>query len=213
MIVILDYGMGNPGSILNMVRRAGGSAVVSSDLDIIASASAIILPGVGSFNNGITKLKQSGILALLEKKVMDEKIPFLGICLGMQLLFDKSEEGDAEGLGWIPGFVKKFDISSFEETKRLKIPHMGWNLVTPKEFETLYKNMEEEARFYFVHSYHVVCAKQEHILATTNYGYEFVSSVRNNNIWGAQFHPEKSHRFGLMFFRNFLKEAKCLEQE
>ena len=208
MIVILDYGMGNAGSILNMIRRVGGDAVISSEEAAIMSATSIILPGVGAFDNGTNKLRSSGILAPLESRVFDDKVPFLGVCLGMQLLFNKSEEGVSNGLGWIPGEVKRFDFSSAGH-KNLKIPHMGWNLVHPVGYDSLFKGLEEEARFYFVHSYHVVCDDQKDHLGTTEYGYQFVSSVRHDNIYGVQFHPEKSHRFGRTLFKNFLELSAC----
>ena len=207
MIAVLDYGMGNSASIFNMIRKAGGEARICTSPESLESASAILLPGVGAFDNGITKLKESGFLAVLENKVLNEKKPFLGICLGMQLLFEKSEEGNLPGLGWLKGKVTKFDFSSLDSPKPLKVPHMGWNLVRPHNYHDLYAGLENEARFYFVHSFHVNCDNQSDIIATANYGYEFTCSVRHDNIWGAQFHPEKSHRFGIQFFKNFLKEV------
>ena len=192
--------------MLNMIRKAGGRAELCSNPLDLASASAVILPGVGSFDNGIDKLKKSGFLEVLEKIVLVDKLPFLGVCLGMQLLFDKSEEGKSPGLGLIEGDVTRFDFADMRSHERLKIPHMGWNLVYPKSNENLFYGLEEEARFYFVHSYHVNCTYSSDILATANYGYEFTCAVRRENIWGAQFHPEKSHRFGIQFFKNFLKE-------
>ena len=208
MIIILDYGMGNTGSILNMIRKVGGQATITSDNDLIMAASAIILPGVGAFDNGMTKLKSSGILEPLELQVLRNKIPFLGICLGMQLLFEKSEEGHLNGLGWIPGDVKRFDFSAIEQ-RGLKIPTMGWNEVQLAGNSPLFRGLEEEARFYFVHSYHVVCSSNENALATANYGYPYVSAVQNENIYGVQFHPEKSHRFGMTLFKNFLEMSSC----
>lgn len=206
MIKVLDYGMGNTASMLNMIRKAGGQAELCTAPSDLESASAIILPGVGSFDNGMTKLENSGLLEVLCSKVVEEKTPFLGVCLGMQLLFEKSEEGNLPGLGWIKGDVTRFDFTDIHTNERLKVPHMGWNLVHPKTYGNVFAGLEDEARFYFVHSYHVNCAHSSDILATTNYGYEFVCSVRHDNIWGAQFHPEKSHRFGIQFFKNFLKE-------
>ena len=208
MIVILDYGMGNPGSILNMIRKIGGNAIISIDREVIKNATALILPGVGSFDNGMTKLLNLDILDIVKKKVLGDKIPFLGICLGMQLLFEKSEEGNKPGLGWIPGEVKRFDFSNPETSKYLKIPHMGWNSININSND-LFCEFEDSARFYFVHSYHVVCANPDHILATTFYGYEFASIVNKDNIWGTQFHPEKSHRYGLLLLNNFLNSIKC----
>lgn len=208
MIVILDYGMGNPCSILNMIRRVGGQALIASDEKSISSASAIILPGVGSFDNGMQKLHTTGILLHLERRVLQDKVPFLGICLGMQLLFEKSQEGSMEGLGWIHGEVKRFDFTAVGK-QGLKVPHMGWNVVQPTNYDSLFKGLEGESRFYFVHSYHAVCANQENALGITDYGYPFVSSVQHENIFGVQFHPEKSHRFGMMLFKNFLEISSC----
>jgi len=208
MIKVLDYGMGNTASMLNMIRKAGGQAKLCSNPKEFCSATMIILPGVGAFDNGIEKLTNSGLLEALKQKVLEDKVPFLGVCLGMQLLFDKSEEGKLPGLGWIKGDVTRFDFSSIQSNGRLKVPHMGWNVVNPKTYDNLFAGLEDEARFYFVHSYHVNCSDPSDILATANYGYEFICSVRHENIWGAQFHPEKSHRFGVQFFKNFLKKIE-----
>jgi imidazole glycerol-phosphate synthase subunit HisH len=209
MIVILDYGMGNPGSILNMLRKSGGDARITADHVEVAKASAIILPGVGSFDNGMQKLEALGLVRLLNTKVVDEKTPFLGICLGMQLLFDQSEEGLLPGLGWIKGGVIRFDFSQSEDRSRLKVPHMGWNLVNPLQYDTLFKGLESEARFYFVHSYHGICSDKSNVIALSNYGYDFACAVKKDNIFGVQFHPEKSHRFGLALFKNFLEHLAC----
>jgi imidazole glycerol-phosphate synthase subunit HisH len=209
MIIILDYGMGNPSSVLNMLRKSGGEGVITADPSLICKATAIILPGVGSFDNGITKLEALGVLDILVKKVVNEKTPFLGICLGMQLLFERSEEGDMPGLGWIKGEIKKFDFSTIENQETLKIPHMGWNLVYPANSKNIFNSLKDETRFYFVHSYHVVCKNQDNVLATSQYGYNFTCAVRKDNIFGVQFHPEKSHRFGLTLFKNFLEYVNC----
>lgn len=208
MIAVLDYGMGNSAAVLNMVRIAGAQAYVCSSPNDLEEASAILLPGVGAFDNGMDKLKNSGFLDVLEKKVIQEKKPFLGICLGMQLLFKKSEEGRLEGLGWLDGDVTKFDFADLALSRPFKVPHMGWNLVMPNNFDCLYAGLEEEARFYFVHSYHVNCENPLDVLAISRYGYEFTCSVHRENIWGAQFHPEKSHQFGIRFFKNFLKKIE-----
>jgi imidazole glycerol-phosphate synthase subunit HisH len=209
MIVILDYGMGNTASILNMVRKAGGSAVISADLQAVKEARAIILPGVGAFDNGMNKLASLGLIELLRNKIVVEKTPFLGVCLGMQLLFDRSAEGELPGLGWIKGSVTRFDFSLINDCSRLKIPHMGWNLIKPAKNSLLFKGMEDKGRFYFSHSYHAVGAQAADVSATSFHGYDFTCAVRKDNIFGAQFHPEKSHRFGLMLFKNFLRYAKC----
>lgn len=206
MIKVLNIGIGNIASLTNMLRKAGSETELCSKSDDLDGAKAIILPGVGSFDNGINRLAGSGLLDALQQKVFDERVPILGVCLGMQLLFETSEEGNLPGLGWLKGNVTRFDFSGLKHDKPLKIPHMGWNLIKPKSHESLYAGLEEEARYYFVHSYHVNCVNTSDILATANYGYEFTCSIKHNNIWGAQFHPEKSHRFGLQFFKNFLKE-------
>jgi imidazole glycerol-phosphate synthase subunit HisH len=207
MIAILDYGMGNPGSIQNMLQKIGGKAVITADHDLIDSASAIILPGVGAFDNGMLKLRSKGIVDLLEIKVKQEGTPLLGICLGMQLLFSYSEEGTEHGLDWVEGKVRKFDFLEAGIPSQ-KIPHMGWNTIQAKKANSLFKGLEDLARFYFVHSYHAVCDKQEDLLATAFYGYDFACAVQNNNIYGVQFHPEKSHRFGMVLLKNFLEIIK-----
>jgi len=208
MILILDYGMGNPGSMLNMLRRIGAQAVISSDVAVVKSASAVVLPGVGAFDNGMQKLVSVGILEPLAQRVLGDKIPFLGVCLGMQLLFDSSEEGAEHGLGWIPGHVRRFDFSQLDRSD-LKIPHMGWNIASATRADSLFKDMDRDSRFYFVHSYHAICSDASHVLSTTEYGYPFVSAVQKDNIFGVQFHPEKSHRFGLALLKNFAELAGC----
>ena len=206
MIVILDYGMGNTGSIINMIRRIGGDAVISADERDIFTAAALILPGVGAFDNGMKRLRASGMLPLIEKCVFEDKIPFLGICLGMQLLFDSSEEGTLPGLAWISGRVKRFDFSG-TNVNGLKIPHMGWNLVAPKQDHPLFVGLGADARFYFVHSYHAVCSDEHHAIAFTEYGYSFACAVQKENIFGVQFHPEKSHKFGMTLLKNFVEQV------
>ena len=205
MIVILDYGMGNTGSIINMIRHVGGDAVISADEQTISTAAALILPGVGAFDSGMEKLRASNMLALVEKCVLKEKIPFLGICLGMQLLFDSSEEGLLPGLGWISGRVERFDFSGINENG-LKIPHMGWNLVASRHNHPLFASLGAGARFYFVHSYHAVCSDEHHAIAFAEYGYSFACAVQKENIFGVQFHPEKSHKFGMTLFKNFVEQ-------
>lgn len=205
MISVIDYGMGNTASIINMIRKAGGEGFACKSPEELAGASAVLLPGIGAFDNGMMKLTNSGFLDALSRKVLNDKVPFLGICLGMQLLFDKSEEGELPGLGWLSGNVTKFDFSSDIERRSLKVPHMGWNTVTPTERSPLYLGLENEARFYFAHSYHVNCHDPSDVLTTAHHGYDFTCSVHRKNIWGSQFHPEKSHRFGVQFFKNFLQ--------
>lgn len=202
MIVIIDYGMGNLHSIKNMLKKIGYASVITSDKDIISKAEKIILPGIGAFDNAMTNIADLGILDLLNHKALVEKIPVLGVCLGMQLLTEKSEEGTLKGLGWIKGETKKFQL----ENANLKIPHMGWNVVLPTDYSTIFKGMDnEEIRFYFVHSYYVYCEKQENILAQTDYGGLFTCAVQADNIFATQYHPEKSHRFGMNLYTNFAK--------
>jgi glutamine amidotransferase len=209
MVIIIDYGMGNTGSILNMIRKVGGEAIISSDIADIERASGIVLPGVGAFDHGMKKLNELGILPVLEKRVLIDKVPFLGVCLGMQLLFSSSDEGKSKGLGWIPGSVKKFDFKNIDNQLRLKVPHMGWNIVKPKDSSQLFSGIDEELRYYFVHSFYVQCDSIEHSLATCNYGNEFTCSVSKENIFGVQFHPEKSHKFGMQLFKNYMDITLC----
>jgi len=204
MIVVIDNAMGNAGSVLNMIKRAGGSAVISAEPEVIAQADKLLQPGVGAFDKGITNLKNASFFSTLERKVLEDKTPFLGICLGMQMLFDQSEEGELPGLGWINGKVMRFDFTQ-DAMKTLKIPHMGWNIVYPAKENSLLPVNEAELRYYFVHSYHVVCDDPCDVLAYSHYGYDFNCAVQHNNIYGAQFHPEKSHRFGIALIKNFIE--------
>jgi glutamine amidotransferase len=198
MIAILDYGIGNLKSVYNMFKKIGIESIVTSDIEIIRQADKYLLPGVGSFDHGIKSLKNASFFKILESEVLEKKKPILGICLGMQLLTNSSEEGNEKGLGWIDANTVKFDLKD----KSLSVPHMGWNLVKPINTDTLFFDLND-SRFYFVHSYHVLCKKKEDILATAHYGEEFTCSICNNNIYGVQFHPEKSHKFGMQLLRNF----------
>ncbi|MEE9441118.1 MAG: imidazole glycerol phosphate synthase subunit HisH [candidate division Zixibacteria bacterium] len=199
MIIIVDYGMGNLRSIQNMLKHLNVSSEISSDREIISAASKIILPGVGSFEKAVENIDRLGIRDLLIEKARHEKIPFLGICLGMQLLGDSSEEGTLPGLGLVPGRSAKFNF----ESNKMKIPHMGWNTVSIIKDDVLFGNMHEDSRFYFVHSYHFVCENETDILTITEYGNNFISAISNENIRGVQFHPEKSHKFGMKLLKNF----------
>lgn len=204
MIVIVDYGMGNLGSILNMLKKIGAPpSIISSDPKEIQGAKKLILPGVGAFDTGMTNLKASGLVSILNEQVLVKKIPVLGVCLGMQLLGKGSEEGSENGLGWIDAESKHFHFDL--ENSHLRIPHMGWNQVSPSSDARLFQGFVELPRFYFVHSYHVVCADTKVVAATTHYGYDFTAAVQQENIMGTQFHPEKSHRFGMKIYRNFLE--------
>ncbi|QFR48893.1 imidazole glycerol phosphate synthase subunit HisH [Sulfurimonas lithotrophica] len=198
MIAILDFGMGNIQSIRNMFKKAGIESIITSNIDEIKAADKYLLPGVGSFDYGMINLKKSSFFKTLKEEVLENKKPILGICLGMQLLTNSSEEGVEKGLGWIDAKTIKFNL----EDKSLAVPHMGWNKVNPVNQNSIFKNLEEN-RFYFVHSYHVVCNNEENILGTSFYGNEFTCSINKENIYGVQFHPEKSHKFGMQLLKNF----------
>jgi glutamine amidotransferase len=200
MIAVISYGVSNVGSILNMLRRSSIEAMAVSTPADVARADKIILPGVGAFDNGVTALSSLGLVEPLKHRVICDRIPILGICLGMQLLGRSSEEGVLDGLGLIEGKSVRFRTDGSPE---LKVPHMGWNAISPKRESPLWRNLGERRRFYFVHSYHLVCSDPGDVLATTHYGTEFTSMVQHGNVYGAQFHPEKSHRFGMTLLRNF----------
>ncbi len=206
MIIIIDYGMGNVGSILNMLKKVGAPAAkVSADPKDIEQADKLILPGVGAFDTGMQRLRETGLIGLLNEKVLKAKTPTLGVCLGMQLLTRVSEEGELPGLGWIDAETIRFRFDPRQSG--LKIPHMGWNTVNIQREGTLFKEMYPAARFYFVHSFHVVSHEPADVLTTTEYGYDFVSAVQHGHIMGAQFHPEKSHKFGMKLYKNFVEYA------
>jgi len=199
VITIVNYGLGNLGSIYNMLRRIGVESIITSDHGDIKKARKIILPGVGHFAKGMHELQKSGLKEILDDKVLIEKVPVLGICLGMQLMTNKSEEGSIPGLGWIDASTKKFGYAN----KEYKIPHMGWNTVSVYRENRLITKGTEEQRFYFVHSYFVEVSRPELSFLKTNYGIEFDSGIVNENIYGIQFHPEKSHRFGMNLLKKF----------
>ncbi len=203
MIVVVDYGLGNLNSIVNMIKKAGGVVRISSHAEEIRKATQLILPGVGAFDNGMKNLHDRGIAPVLNEMVMDAGTPVLGICLGMQLMTRASEEGSLPGLGWFEAETRKFCLDGLSQ--RLKVPNMGWRSVRPWKEENIFKQFTELPSFYFVHSYHCVCARREDILASAHYGYEFCCGIHRNNIWGVQFHPEKSHKFGLALLTSFLQ--------
>lgn len=202
MITIVDIGVGNVGAIENMLKRVGCAARTSADPDVILAASKIILPGVGAFDHGMRELRERNLEAVLRDKVLVQRTPVLGICLGMQMLGLSSEEGSEPGLGWIAARSRRFGGEGWDG--RLKVPHMGWNAVRPAVENPLLVGIDRP-RFYFVHSYHVVCDDPTTACGLTRYGTDFVSMVRQDNILGVQFHPEKSHRFGFALFRNFVE--------
>jgi glutamine amidotransferase len=200
MLIIIDYKIGNLLSVQNMFKYLGINSRISNSIEDIRNADKLILPGVGHFKTGMENLNHSNVLETLSKEVLIKKKPILGICLGMQLMTKYSEEGDCNGLGWIDATTRKFQISD-----TLKVPHMGWNDVHYKKDSKLTEDFSADPRYYFVHSYHVQCNQEADVLGTTNYGYEFVAAFQHENIYGVQFHPEKSHKYGMELLRNFNK--------
>ncbi len=196
--VIVYYGMGNVLSIQNMLSHIGYDAKISSDVHEIKLADKLILPGVGAFDTGIKRINEHLIFDLLNEKVLHEKKPILGICLGLQLMCNKSEEGAEKGLGWIQA-----DVVRFNKDANIRVPHMGWNSAHIKKINPL-MNAGETQSFYFVHAYHLVAHNTHDILCTSDYGYEFVSGIQSENIFGVQFHPEKSHHYGMSLLKNFM---------
>lgn len=203
MVGIINYGLGNLGSIQNMLKAIGKKSLISSDIEQLEICDRFILPGVGAFDAGMTQLTQSGLDSFVKKAALEDKKPVLGICLGMQLLGRKSEEGKMDGLGLIP-----FDSVRFQlENTELKIPHMGWDIVEFAQTTPLVENLAGQQRYYFVHSYHAKCDAMENVLMTCDYGYKFAAAVCKDNIMGVQFHPEKSHDFGMALLKNFVEEC------
>jgi glutamine amidotransferase len=201
-VVVVNAGIGNLGAIPNMLKRLGTPARVTADAGEISAAGRIILPGVGAFDAAMQSLADLGLIEVLNRKALEERVPILGVCLGMELLSAGSEEGRLPGLGWIEGRAIRFRPD--HGGPLLRIPHMGWNYVRPTANGALFTDLGASPRFYFAHSFHLVCDDEADVAGVTRYGYPFVSAVHRGNISGIQFHPEKSHRFGLQVFRNFL---------
>jgi glutamine amidotransferase len=201
VVVVVNYGIGNLGSIANMLRRIGIEVAVASETGPVAAADRLILPGVGAFDAAMERLLASGLVETIRRRVLEDGVPLLGICLGMQLLTERSEEGGLPGLGWVPADTVRFRFPEDDEDRR--IPHMGWNTVSVRRGDSLFRHTSADARFYFVHSYHVRCRSESDILATTHYGREFVAAFGHGNVFGTQFHPEKSHTFGMEVLRAF----------
>ena len=201
MIAIIDYGLGNVLAFENVYKRLNIPVTVAKSTDDLANATKLILPGVGSFDHAIQQLEQSGMRQAIEQLVLKQEMPVLGICVGMQMLAASSDEGVLPGLGWVAGKVKKFDEATMPPGTCL--PHMGWNDVKPLAGSGLFKGMELDARFYFLHSYYFECHQQADVLAVTDYGGSFCCAVRHDNVYGVQFHPEKSHHFGSQLLKNF----------
>ena len=201
MIAIIDYNVGNSGSIRNMLAHLGIVSEITSKRDVIAVAEKLILPGVGSFDTAMRSLNTSGLESLLHEAVLGQGKPVLGICLGMQVMTRCSEEGSRPGLGWIDAQTVKLRLSSGAE--RLRVPHMGWNVSKPLRDSPIWTEIPDPARFYFVHSYYVQCNNQADALCATEYGISFVSAFARDNLFGVQFHPEKSHRYGMALLKSF----------
>ncbi len=199
-ITIVDYGLGNLASIQNMFSRVGSRTIITNSVEHVKNASKLILPGVGSFDKGMSNLKESGLLEALHQKVLIDKSPILGICLGMQLMTTSSEEGQLPGLGWVDAKTVRFKVS---DKDKYKVPHMGWNHVYPSGSTSFAPNPDEIMRFYFVHSYHVELQDSSEQLFFSNFEEPFTSAFQKNNIIGVQFHPEKSHKQGMRFLRTF----------
>lgn len=202
MNTVLDYGVGNLASVFNILQRVGGKVKISKDRAELKAASKIIITGVGAFDHGMSSLRDGDWIEALNEAVLVRKVPVLGICLGMQLMCKYSEEGKLPGLGWIDGEVKRFKIPL---DSNLKIPHMGWNTVAIAKTNPLIVTDEGEQRFYFVHSYHAVCNNPQDVLAIAHHGYDFTAAFSHENIFGVQFHPEKSHRFGMALMKKFVE--------
>jgi len=200
MITIVDYGMGNLGSIYNMFKKIDVESVITNDLDTIKKASKLLLPGVGAFDAAMMRINSSDLRNILDFKVLQEHVPILGICLGMQLLTCSSEEGEVPGLGWIPAAAKRFPLNP-----GLRVPHMGWNMVTSTRESPLTKELSDQARFYFVHTYYIEVEKEENSILRATHGIKFDAAIQHNNIYGVQFHPEKSHKFGMQLLANFAR--------
>jgi len=202
MILVVDSGMGNVGSMANMIRKAGGDALISSDPADLARADKVVLPGVGAFDEGVSSLRGKGWWDPLTRRVLQDGVPFLGVCLGMQLITRSSEEGRLPGLGWLAARTVRFAAEAGR-----KVPHMGWNEVRVERESPLFRGMGPDISFYFVHSYRLACDDPADVLATTEYGLRFPACVQRGRIYATQFHPEKSHRYGLALMRNFVERG------
>jgi len=201
MITLVNYGLGNIQAFANIYKRLNIPAEIASTPQELRRAEKIVLPGVGAFDWAMTRLNQSGLRDTLDAMVVGDGKPVLGICVGMQMMANRSEEGRLDGLGWIDGDVKRFDDSAF--TQKTHLPHMGWNDVLPQGNDGLFRNLDSGARFYFLHSYYFAPHNPDHVLSVTDYGGPYASTVRRGNAVGVQFHPEKSHQWGIQLLKNF----------
>ncbi|RKT01348.1 imidazole glycerol phosphate synthase subunit HisH [Chryseobacterium defluvii] len=203
MITIIDYGVGNINAFVNVYKRVDVPVKIAKTKEDLEDAQKLILPGVGHFDHAMTQLNNSGMRDKLDDLVLDKKIPVIGICVGMQMMANNSDEGKLEGLKWIDATVKKFDETKINQVTRL--PHMGWNDVKPVKDIELFKGLENDSIFYFLHTYYFHCNNAEDIMAVTEYGGEFASAAHHENKYGIQFHPEKSHHYGEILLHNFAK--------
>jgi imidazole glycerol-phosphate synthase subunit HisH len=200
MIIVIDYGVGNVGSIRKMLRRDGWEVAVSADPELIERADGLVLPGVGAFDDAVTRLRATGLVPLIERRVFEHGTPLLGICLGMQMLGRRSDEGTLAGLGWIDA-----ETVAIAPGADRRVPHIGWNVVTPENGSPLFAGMAADDRFYFLHSYEIRCDDPRAVTATSVYGERFVCAVQRDNLHGVQFHPEKSHGAGLRLLSRFAR--------
>jgi len=203
MITLIDYGVGNINAFVNVYKRVDVPVKIAKTKEDLIGAEKLILPGVGHFDHAMTQLNNSGMRDTLDKMVLLDKIPVIGICVGMQMMANNSDEGTMEGLKWIDASVRKFDESKINQVTRL--PHMGWNDVRPVKDIPLFKGLEKDAIFYFLHTYYFECTNPEDVMAVTEYGGEFASAAHHENKYGIQFHPEKSHSYGETLLHNFAK--------
>jgi glutamine amidotransferase len=205
MISIIDYGLGNPRAIKNILGHIGFDSIITSDATAIRTADKLILPGVGAFDEGMRNLRTRELVSPLEEAVLERNTPILGICLGMQLFSKSSEEGVESGLGWIDAHTVRFRFEDITiKEKNLKIPHMGWSVVRLQHNNSvLCRHLSNHPRFYFVHAYYVQCESEVDVLGSSVYGYPFTAMIENGRIFGTQFHPEKSHRYGMQILQGF----------
>jgi glutamine amidotransferase len=203
MIAIIDYGLGNIKAFVHVYNQLNIPFVVAKQCKDLKNVTKVILPGVGAFDNAIKKIENSGMRPALDELVLRNNLPVLGICVGMQMLAHSSEEGSLPGLGWIDGEVRKLNLSASTHSKPHPLPHMGWNGVEQVRKSKLFESLQQDARFYFLHSYYFQCQKDENVLAITDYCGKFACAVSSGNILGVQFHPEKSHQSGVSLLKNF----------
>ena len=201
MMAIVDYGLGNIWAFANIYKNLNIPFQIITNADDLKHATKIILPGVGAFDHAMNQLENSGMRETLDELVLNQKIPILGVCIGMHMLAHSSEEGSLPGLGWINGAVKKFDSSAL--VQKTHLPHMGWNDVTPSKNSKIFLKLENKAVFYFLHSFYFSCSNEEDVIAGTDYGIKFACAVNSENVFGIQFHPEKSHKYGIQLLENF----------